>query len=265
MFDDIILGQYVPGNSFLHRLDPRTKLMLTVLLTVLVFAVRGWAGYGLYFVFVAALALVGRIPPGYLARGMRPMVVFAAFTFFFQLLFVQTGRPLVDLRLFAVTDEGFVQAFFISFKLLLVILLVLLFTLTTSPVELAEGIDRLLRPLRVFGVNSYEVGLVMSGAFRFVPTLLEQAEKVKKAQTARGVVFEQGNLFQRSRKMLALLVPLLLNVMRRAEELGMAMEARCYQGGAGRTSRRRLRAGAPDAVAAAVCVAWGVLLVLWGL
>lgn len=265
MLDDIILGQYVPGNSFLHRLDPRTKMVLTALLVALVFVVRSWTGYALYFAFAAVLMLIGRIPPRYLARGMRPMVLFAAITFLFQLVFVRTGEPILDLWIMTVTDHGLVEAFFMSFRLLLVIVVVLLFTLTTSAVELAEGVDRLLRPLKRVGVNSYDIGLVLSGAIRFVPTLLEQADKVKKAQMARGVVFEQGNLIERGRKVVAILVPLLLNVVRRADELGMAMEARCYQGGAGRTSRMQLRTGARDWVAAAVSVAWGVMLVWAGL
>ncbi|MFO7247053.1 MAG: energy-coupling factor transporter transmembrane protein EcfT [Thermaerobacter sp.] len=265
MLDDIILGQYVPGDSFLHRLDPRTKMILSALLAVLVFVVHTWTGYALYFAFTAALAAVGRIPPRYLARGMRPMVFFGVITFLFQLVFVREGRAVLDLWILTVTDRGVVEGFFMCFRLLLVVLVVLLFTLTTSAVELAEAVDRLLRPLRRVGVNSYDVGLVLSGAIRFVPTLLEQADKVKKAQMARGVVFEQGNLIERGRKVTAILVPLLLNVVRRADELGMAMEARCYQGGVGRTSRMQLRTGARDWVAAAVSVAWGVMLVWAGL
>lgn len=240
MGQDIILGQYVPGNSAVHRLDPRSKIILTTLLVVLVFLVKGWWGFLAFYALVAALVLTAGIPFGFLLRGMQPMFSFALMTFVFQLLFEgRPGRLLWGWHFVHITDAALLQAVFGSLRLVLVILVVLLMTLTTSPVELSEGVERLLRPAGRLGLNSYELALVASGALRFVPTLLEQADKVKRAQMARGVDFEAGNLLVRAKKMLPLLAPLLLNAVRRADDLGMAMEARCYAGGAGRVPRRQ--------------------------
>lgn len=263
--DDIILGQYVPGSSAVHRLDPRSKLLLTTVLVLLVFLVKSWWGFAAFFGFVGLLTVVAQIPPGFLLRGMQPMFLFTLVTFIFQVLFEGSGSVLWQWGVLQITDQGLVLAFYMCFRLLLVILVVLLMTLTTSTIELSEGIERLFRPMNRFGLNSYELALVASGALRFVPTLLEQAEKVKRAQTARGVNFEQGNLWVRTRKMLPLLAPLFLNAVRRAEDLGMAMEARCYRGGVGRVSRRRSVIGRLDYTAYLVSVAFAALLVGFGL
>lgn len=263
--DDIILGQYVPGRSAIHRLDPRSKILLTTGLVLLVFLVKGWWGFGLFFGFVGTLTLLGQIPPGFLLRGMRPMFLFALITVLFQVLFEGGGQELWRWGILRITDQGLVMAVFMGFRLLLVILVVLLMTLTTSPMELSEGVERLFRPLNRFGVNSYELALVASGSIRFVPTLLEQADKVKRAQMARGVNFEEGNLWVRTRKILPLLAPLFLNAVRRADDLGMAMEARCYRGGVGRVSRRQSVIGRLDLGAYLVSVAMAALMVGFGL
>lgn len=265
MGDDIILGQYVQGNSAIHRLDPRTKIILTTFLVLLVFFVRGWWGFAAFFALLAGVTLLARIPPGYLLRGMRPMFTFAVITFIFQVLFEGQGLELWRLGFLRVTDRGLILGVFMSLRLLLVILVVLLMTLTTSAVELSEGVERLCRPLNRFGLSSYELALVASGALRFVPTLLEQADKVKRAQMARGVDFESGNLWVRTKKMLPLLAPLFLNAIRRAEELGMAMEARCYQGGIGRVSRRQTSIGTLDYAAYLVSLAFAGALLGWRL
>lgn len=259
--NDVILGLYVPAHSPVHRLDPRTKLVLCALLVLLVFAVRGWTGYGVYLVFLLAVTALAQIPWGFLLRGMRPMFLFAALTFVFQLIFVGEGTAIWRWGFLRVTDVAVISGCYVCLRLLLVVHLVLLVTLTTSPLEISEGIEKLFRPFGRLGLNSYEVALVASGALRFVPTLLEQADKVKRAQMARGVDFEQGNIVVRTRKMLPLLVPLFLNAVRRAEELGMAMEARCYQGGKGRVSRRETRMGRLDLLAWGTSAALAAVLI----
>lgn len=254
--DDVILGLYVPGASAVHRLDPRTKLALCAALVLLVFAVHGWWGYALYFAFAIGLTVLGQIPWGFLLRGMKPMFYFALLTLIFQLIFVGDGNDLWRWHFLRVTDYAVVSGVYMCLRLLLVVHLVLLLTLTTSPLEISEGIEKLFRPFGRLGLNSYEVALVASGALRFVPTLLEQADKVKRAQMARGVNFEEGNIIVRTRKMLPLLAPLFINAIRRAEDLGMAMEARCFQGGKGRVARRETHMGVLDALA------WGTSAVL---
>lgn len=258
---DVILGQYLPGDSPVHRLDPRTKILLSVFWVTLVFLVDSVSGYAGLILFTVAALTLARLPFSYLYRGMRPILFFAAFTFLFQLAFVQSGPLLWRLGPLVVTAGGWESAWAMALRLLLVVSLVLLVTLTTAPVELSDGLERLLRPLRPLGLNSYEVALVASGALRFVPTLLEQAEKVKRAQMARGVNFSQGNLWVRARKMFPLLVPLFVGALRRAEDLALALEARGYRGGAGRVPLREYHLGWRDALAWVVSLLTGAVLV----
>lgn len=259
-----VFGAYVPASSPVHRLDPRSKLLAAAILIAVALVVRSWYGLGLLALATAAAAALGRLPPGYLLRGLRPVLVFAAFTFAFQVVFTTGGAELARLGPVRVTADGVAEGLRMTLRLLLVVATVLVVTLTTRADELAEGVERLLAPLRLVGADPYEVAFVTTGALRFVPTLLEQAEKVRRAQMARGVDFETGTLFARVRRLFPLLVPLVISSLRRAEELGLAMEARGYRGGAGRVPRRRSRMGPADLVALAATLLAAALALVAG-
>jgi len=256
------IGQYLPRDSVVHRLDPRTKILATTVLTVAVFLVGTFLGYALFAAVVAGLILVSRIPPRTVLAGLRPVLFLLLLTVLLNLLFGGTTGSRVLLRVGPVvlTVEAVTRAVFVGLRLLLLVVVTSLFTYTTSPMELTDGMERLLRPFRRVGIPGHELAMMMSIALRFIPTLLEEAERIMKAQMARGAEFGRGNLVQRARALLPILVPLFVSAFRRADELALAMEARGYRGGEGRTRMRELRFGARDLVAAVV-TAMVVLLV----
>lgn len=248
-FADITLGQYIPTGSVVHRLDPRAKLLCFLLLVGSVMLVRAIWGY-LFLIFILALIVrLSQLPPPYLLRNLRSFVWLFVITLFLHLFFSQ-GRtiPLFPLDQLGATYEGLVKGVFFCLRLGILILLATLLTLTTSPVELTDGIESLLRPLKRFGFPSQELAMMMMIALRFVPLLVEEAETLKKAQLARGADFG-GNILQRVKSLIPLIVPLFLSTFRRADELALAMEARCYRGGKGRTSYSRLKFGGKDFLA----------------
>ncbi|MBQ6594270.1 MAG: energy-coupling factor transporter transmembrane protein EcfT [Clostridia bacterium] len=249
MLKNITLGQYFPGDSFLHRLDPRTKLLSTLMLIVIVFVSGGFTGFALILAFVLLMTRVSGIRLRFLIRGVRPILVIVIFTFILNMFFQSGGRELFRIGPLRVTDEGLRQAFFLAARLLLLVTSSQLLTLTTSPIELTDGMESLMRPLTVIHFPAHEIAMMMSIALRFIPTLLEEANKIMRAQKARGADFDSGNVVRRAKAMIPLLVPLFVSAFRRAEELAMAMEARCYRGGVGRTRMRRLQYGARDAAA----------------
>jgi len=234
-------GQYVPVESPVHRLDPRTKILATLVLAVAVFLARDFTALGVFTAALAGIVLLSRIPPGFVIRGLRPIFWLLAFTVVLQIVFGTEGGHVVFHRgPVIITRENLMLGLYYGARLALLIVATTLMTFTTSPVELTDGIERLLRPFRRVGVPAHELALMMTIALRFIPTLIEETDKIMKAQMARGAEFTRGNIARRARALVPLLVPLFVGAFRRAEALALAMEARCYRGGDQRTRMREL-------------------------
>lgn len=262
MLTDITLGQYYPGASCVHQLDPRVKIgSVVIYVTTLFFAQSPW-GYILVTAFAVIATLLARIPPSLVVRAVRPLWVIIALTLLMH-LFTTPGYPLWSLGIFTITRDGLAEGLLMTLRLVLLIVVSSLLTFTTSPIMLTDGIERLLSPFRRVGVPAHELAMMMTIALRFIPTLLEETDKIMKAQTARGADFSSGNLFRRAQNMVPLLVPLFVSAFRRADELAAAMEARCYRGGEGRTHMREFILAWRDVAALAVtAVMAGAVLVL---
>ena len=241
MLKGITLGQYFPGTSLIHRLDPRTKLLATIALIAIVFVVQGFAGFALIAAFVIACAASTGIHLKFLIRGLKPLFFIIIFTFILNLFFQTGGTFIFHLSFVRITDQGVRMACFMAARLILLVVSSQLLTLTTSPIALTDGLETLFRPLQKIGFPAHEIAMMMSIALRFIPTLMDEADKIMKAQKARGANFETGNLVPRAKAMIPLLVPLFVGAFRRAEELALAMDARCYRGGAGRTRMKQLK------------------------
>ena len=241
MLKDITLGQYFPGNSFVHRLDPRTKLLLLVAYIVALFMSVSWISYGLCFAFLALTIAISTIPLKSIVRGMKPLVFILIFTGLLNLFFTAGETVLVKIWVITITLEGAVRAFFMVIRILMLITATFLLTYTTSPIALTDGLESLLSPLKVLHVPVHELSMMMCIALRFIPTLIEETDKIMSAQKARGADFESGSLLDRVKALVPILVPLFISAFRRADELATAMECRCYQGGEGRTKMKILR------------------------
>ena len=250
MTGNITLGQFVPGDSAVHRLDPRTKILAMIAYIVLVFLVQSMAAFAVPFLFVALALLLSGVPLSYVGSSLKPMRWLIAFMFLINLFFTQGERVLFSWWIVRVTAEGVRQAVFISLRLILLVAGTSLLTLTTSPIALTDGLERLLKPLARIRFPAHELAMMMTIALRFIPTLLEETDRIRKAQMARGADFESGGLIARARAMVPILVPLFVSAFRRADELAMAMESRCYHGGEGRTRMRELRLARRDLYAA---------------
>ncbi|HWQ59128.1 MAG TPA: energy-coupling factor transporter transmembrane protein EcfT [Clostridia bacterium] len=262
MIKDITLGQYFPGNSAIHRLDPRTKLLGMIAYIVIVFLVDDLALFLAPALFVLATTLVAKVPLSYLVKSLKPIRLLLVFMFVINLFMVKTGDPLLDWEFIHITVGGVWQAVFITLRLILLLLGTSLMTLTTTPIALTDGMEKLLTPLAKLGFPAHELSMMMTIALRFIPTLIEEADKIMKAQMARGADFESGNLVKRAKSMVPVLVPLFISAFRRADELAMAMESRCYHGGEGRTRMHVLKLQGIDWVAALTltCMAAAVAL-----
>lgn len=245
------LGQYLPRDSTLHRLDPRAKILLTITLAVTLFFVPSFAGLGACAAGLLLLLALGRIPFGYALRGLRPLVVLLGLTAVLNTFFAAGDPTPVLFRLgpLIATEGGLRTGVFVSTRLILLVVTTSLLTFTTSPVELTDGLERLLRPFRRIGLPGHELAMMMTIAMRFIPTLLEETEKIAKAQMARGAEFDQGPPWRRARAFVPVLVPLMISAFRRSEDLALAMEARCYRGGDGRTRMNELHWRPADLVA----------------
>ena len=264
MLQDITLGQFFPGNSIIHRLDPRVKICLLFAMMVLIFLVDSLISYAILTVFVIMIIAVSQIPPNTVFRSLKPLMWIILFTFLIHLV-SHDGNILFKIWIFEITDEGVFKGILISLRLILLIVLSSLLTFTSSPLKLTDAMEKLLSPLSRFGVPAHELAMMMTIALRFIPTLLEETDKIIKAQSARGVDFESGNIFQRSKVMVPILVPLFLSAFRRADELAMAMEARCYRGGEGRTHMKKLQITSVDYTAIVmVLIFFGITLSLDG-
>ncbi|GHV07270.1 energy-coupling factor transporter transmembrane protein EcfT [Clostridia bacterium] len=248
MLKDITLGQYFPGNSIIHRLDPRVKLILTLMFVVSLFLARGVWGYLLNFAWLAFAVGASRLDLRVIFRGMKPLVFILAFTAILN-LFYTPGEELARLWVFKVTREGISVAAFMLVRILMLVTATFLLTYTTSPMMLTDALERLLSPLKRIKIPVHELAMMMTIALRMIPTLIEETEKIMSAQRARGADFESGNLLRRAKALIPLLVPLFVSAFRRADDLAMAMECRCYHGGEGRTRMRQLHAAARDGAA----------------
>ena len=241
MLKDITLGQYFPGNSRVHRLDPRTKLIVLVAYIVALFMAKSWVSYALCLAFLGISIAVSRIPLKSIVKGMKPLAVILIFTGILNLFFTEGETVLVSFWVITLTLEGVVRAIFMVSRILMLISATFLLTYTTSPIALTDGLEALLKPLKVFRVPVHELSMMMCIALRFIPTLIEETDKIMCAQKARGADFETGSLMQRVKALVPILVPLFISAFRRADELATAMECRCYQGGEGRTKMKLLR------------------------
>ena len=247
------MGQYYPVDSRVHRLDPRIKLILTIVFIVIVFMAKTFLGYAVILAFVYLASRLANVPFRMLLRGLKPLRLIIILTFLLNLLFTTGDTLWVEFWIIRITKEGFMQAAFYSLRLVFLVIGTSLLTLTTSPVALSDGIELLLTPLKKIHFPAHELAMMMTIALRFIPTLLEETDKIMKAQMARGADFESGNLISRAKAMVPLLVPLFVSAFRRADELATAMECRCYHAGIGRTRMKELRFAARDAAALAVC------------
>ena len=241
MLKDITLGQYFPGNSVVHRLDPRTKLLMLVVYIVALFLANNWAAYLLVLAFLITVIAISSIPLKAIVRGMKPLVMILIFTGVLN-IFITTGeKPLVSFWVINIYPEGIIRAAFMIARILMLITGTFLLTYTTSPIALTDGLESLLGPLKKIRLPVHELAMMMCIALRFIPTLIEETDKIMSAQKARGADFETGSIFQRVKALVPILVPLFISAFRRADELATAMECRCYQGGDGRTKMKLLR------------------------
>ena len=241
MLKDITLGQYFPGNSFIHRLDPRTKLIALVVYIVALFLAVNWVSYALMAAFLLIVIKISTIPAKSFIKGMKPLVMILAFTGILNLFFTTDGTVLVDFWVITITTGGVQRAVFMVTRILLLICGTFLLTYTTSPISLTDGLEALMNPLKKIKVPVHELSMMMCIALRFIPTLIEETDKIMSAQKARGADFESGTLMEKAKALIPILVPLFISAFRRADELATAMECRCYQGGEGRTKMKLLR------------------------
>ena len=265
MLSNITLGQYYPVDSWVHRLDPRTKILLTIGILVAVFMVHSLVGYAIVLAFLYLAARLSKVPFKMLLKGVKALRIILILTFVLNLFFSTGDTVLIQWSFITITREGLTQAVHYSLRLVFLVIGTSLLTLTTSPIALSDGIELLLSPLKRLHFPAHELAMMMSIALRFIPTLLEEADKIMKAQMARGADFETGNLIARAKAMVPLLVPLFVSAFRRAGDLAMAMEARCYHGGENRTRLRVLKITKNDFLAGAGVLALIGLIILEGL
>ena len=247
MLKDITLGQYFPGNTPVHRLDPRTKLLMVIVYIVALFLAKWWVSYGLMLAFLITVVAISRIRPKALFKGLKPLLIIMIFTALLN-LFYTDGEVLAQFWIFRITREGIVQATFLVLRIMMLVAGTFLLTYTTSPIALTDGLESLLSPLKKLHFPVHELAMMMSIALRFIPTLIEETDKIISAQKARGADFETGNIFRRAKALIPILVPLFVSAFRRADELATAMECRCYHGGEGRTKLKQLHYRAADFV-----------------
>lgn len=260
MIRDITLGQYFPGESILHRLDPRFKIIAVLSYIVLLFVVNEWIGFAACFAFLALAIALSKVPLSFILRGLKVVFLIILFTFVLN-LFMYDGTVLVQLWKLKITDEGLRRALFMAGRLILLIISSSLLTFTTTPIQLTNGLERLMKPLKKIGVPAHEIAMMMSIALRFIPTLLDETDKIMKAQQARGADFESGSVLHRAKQMIPILVPLFISAFRIAQDMALAMEARCYRGGEGRTSMTAMRFGKADYLAFAVLLLFAAAVI----
>ena len=265
MLKDITLGQYFPGNSVIHRLDPRTKLLMLVLYIVVLFLADNWVSYLLVLTFLIVVIAISSIPLKSIVRGMKPLIMILAFTGILNIFFTSGEKLLVSFWVINIYLEGIVRAVFMVARILMLITGTFLLTYTTSPIALTDGLESLLSPLKKIKLPVHELSMMMCIALRFIPTLIEETDKIMSAQKARGADFETGNIFQRVKALIPILVPLFISAFRRADELATAMECRCYQGDDGRSKMKILRFKRNDLLTGIVGITLigGIIVLNW--
>lgn len=254
MLEKMIFGRFIPGQSFIHRLDPRSKLLFVLLFVFAVFLANNVITYALLLAFTLLVITVSRIRLYFLLNGLKPILILVIFTFFMHLFFTREGVLLVDLGFLKIYEEGLRQGIFISLRFLVLVLITSILTLTTSPISITDGMEDLLGPFKRFKLPVHELALMMSISLRFIPTLMDETDKILKAQLARGSDISSGTLKERVRAVIPLLVPLFVSAFKRAEDLAVAMEVRGYKGGEGRTRYRQLKWDFRDTIAMIVLV-----------
>ena len=261
MIRDITIGQFYPADSILHRLDPRVKFIGTFLFLISLFVADSFWGYALATVFLAAAIGLSKVPVKFMLKGLKPLFIILLITVLFN-LFLMPGEVLWSAGFLKITREGVVQAVKIGIRLIYLVIGSSIMTLTTTPNQLTDGMEKILAPLNKIKVPVHEISMMMSIALRFIPILVEETDKIMKAQMARGADFESGNLIQKAKSMVPLLVPLFISAFRRATDLAMAMEARCYHGGEGRTKMKPLKYAKRDHMGYLVYVIYLVIMIL---
>lgn len=264
MIRDITIGQYYPAKSILHRLDPRVKLVSTLLYLISLFLFKSIPGYLVATFFLAAVIQVSKVPFKHIVKGLKPIIMLLLITVIFNLFLTRSGDVLFHKWIITITEGGLVTAVYMAIRLIYLIIGSSLMTFTTTPNELTDGIEKLLHPLNKVHVPVHEVAMMMSIALRFIPILLEETDKIMKAQIARGADLESGNMIQKAKAMIPILVPLFVSAFRRANDLAMAMEARCYRGGEGRTKMKPLQYHSRDRIAYIVVIVYVIGVVLVG-
>ncbi|MGO4890149.1 energy-coupling factor transporter transmembrane component T family protein [Anaerobacillus sp. MEB173] len=241
MFKNIIIGQYIQGSSLIHRFDARSKLIGVFIFVLVVFLANNWTAYSILGAVTIMTVLISQVPLRFIYKGLRPVFIIILITFLLHLFMTKDGHLLLEIGWFEIYSGGVIQGAFIAMRLLFLIMMTSLLTLTTTPIDLTDGLESLLSPFKRFGLPAHELALMMSISLRFIPTLLQETEKIIKAQMARGADFGSGSLKDRARALVPLLIPLFINAFKRAEDLALAMEARGYRGGEGRTKLRELQ------------------------
>lgn len=263
MMEKMIFGRYIPGSSILHSMDPRSKLLFVFGFICIVFLANNTLTYGLLLLTVALIIALSQLNPKFLINGLKPVLILVVFTFFLQLFFNKEGDLLYSFGFINIYEEGLRQAIFISLRFVLLVFITSLLTLTTTPITLTDGLESILNPLNKIKFPVHELSLMMSISLRFIPTLMDETDKIMKAQMARGVDFSSGPIKERIKSIIPLLIPLFVSSFKRAEELATAMEARGYRGGEGRTKYRILKWESRDTLGALALIILTVLLI-WG-
>ena len=259
----ITIGQFIPGDSLLHRLDARAKFAALIFLIIAIFAVHSFWGYLILAAVIFALLLTSQIPLSYFFRGLKPVYYIMLFTLVIHFFFTKGGTVLLRLGPVTIETEGIYYGFFMVIRIVFLVVATSLLTLTTSPIALTDGLEYLMKPFSRIGVPAHEIAMMMTIALRFIPTLMEESEKIMKAQMARGADFESGNVYQRAKSLVPLLVPLFVSSFRRADDLAVAMEARCYRGGEGRTRLHEPKITLQDYLVVAASIALAAFIT-WG-
>ena len=264
MIRDITIGQYYPAESRIHRLDPRVKIVCTLLFLVSLFIQNSLPGYVIATIYLGCVIRLSRVPLKYILKGLKPVVILLLFTVVMNLFLTDGGEILAQFGIFTITENGLRTSVFMAVRLMYLVTGSSIMTFTTSPNGLTDGMEKLLHPLNRFNVPVHEVAMMMSIALRFIPILLEETDKIMKSQQARGADFESGNIIQRAKAMVPILVPLFVSAFRRANDLAMAMEARCYHGGDGRTKMKPLHYHGRDRAAYFITLIYLVIMFVVG-
>lgn len=263
MLRNITIGQYLATGSPIHKLNPRIKITIVVLYMASIFLVTNFIQYIPIVLALGLVCYVAKIPVSYILKGIKPLKFIIILTFLINAL-AADGRVLISFWIFDVTEEGLIRASFMAMRLVLLVVGTSLLTLTTSPTELTQGLEKIFSPLKKIGFPAHEIAMMLTIALRFIPTLIEETDKIMKAQKSRGADFESGNVLNRAKNLIPLLVPLFINSLRRADDLATAMESRCYRGGQGRTSLKDYSLGQKDFLALGLCLTFFVIVIIGG-